>query len=129
MSQFSIHCYSCTSSQPSSQLPVLNAIFHPRFSTLLNKMIFIHIIDNSGILVLSNIRDFYRLADPVFFSRSVSEREINISINSPSIETHLAVVRGLTPRSFKPSASTRRAQLSVAAKDVRPTDLLQNVRY
>ena len=29
-------------------------------------MIVIHTID-SGILVLSNIRDFYRLADPVFF--------------------------------------------------------------
>ena len=38
-------------------------------------MIFIHIKD-SGILVLSNIRDFYRLADPVFFSRSASEREM-----------------------------------------------------
>ena len=37
---------------------------------------------------------------------------------SPSIETRLAVVR-----------STRRAQLSVAAKVVRRTDLLQNVRY
>ena len=36
---------------------------------------------------------------------------------------------GFPPRSFKPSVSTRRAQLSVAAKVVRPTDLLQNVRY
>ena len=50
-----------------------------------------------------------------------------VSIN-PSVETHLAVVRGFPPRSFYPSASTRRAQLSIAAKVVRPTDLLNNVR-
>ena len=41
---------------------------------------------------------------------------------TPSIETHLALVRGFPTRSFYPIASTRRAQLSVATK-VRPTDV------
>ena len=36
---------------------------------------------------------------------------------------------GFPTRSFCPSASTRRAQLRVAAKVVRPTDLLNNVKY
>ena len=49
--------------------------------------------------------------------------------HSLSIETHLAVVRGLPTKKFLPSASTRRAQLSVAAEVVRPTDLLKYVRY
>ena len=49
--------------------------------------------------------------------------------HSPSIETHLAVVRGLPTKKFLPSASTRRSQLSITAKVVRPTDLLNNVRY
>ena len=52
-----------------------------------------------------------------------------LGIPSPSIETHLVVVKGFPPRSIYPSASTRRAQLSVAAKVIRPTDLLNNVRY
>ena len=69
------------------------AIFHPWFSSgstvlsrriqeplhnykLLEKMSFIHIIE-SGILVLSDIRDFYQLTD-FFFFRSASEREMGI---------------------------------------------------
>ena len=36
---------------------------------------------------------------------------------------------GFPPRSFYPRASTRKAQLSLAAKVVRPTDLHKNVRY
>ena len=38
-------------------------------------------------------------------------------------------VEGLPTKKFLPSASTRRAQLSVAAEVVRPTDLLNNVKY
>ena len=39
--------------------------------------------------------------------------------------THLDAVRGLIQtKTFRPSASTRRAQLSVAATTVRSTDLL-----
>ena len=34
-------------------------------------------------------------------------------------KTHLAAVRGLSTKNFHPSASTRRAQPSVAAKTVR----------
>ena len=51
------------------------------------------------------------------------------TVNTPSIETHLAVVRGLPAKKFFPSASTRRAQRSVAVKVARPTDLLNNVKY
>ena len=51
------------------------------------------------------------------------------TVNTPSIETHLAMVRGLPTKKFFPSASTRGAQLSVAVKVVRPTDLLINVKY
>ena len=64
------------------------AIFHPWFSSgstvlsrriqeplhnykLLEKMSFIHIIE-SGILVLSDIRDFYQLTDFFFFGRPVN---------------------------------------------------------
>ena len=47
----------------------------------------------------------------------------------PRLKLTLPWLGGFPPRSFKPSASTRRAQLSVAAKVVRPTDLLKNVRY
>ena len=48
---------------------------------------------------------------------------------SPSIETHLAVVRGLPTKKFLPKCVNEKTQLSVAAKVVRPTDLLNNVRY
>ena len=48
--------------------------------------------------------------------------------STPSIENHLTVVRGFPPRSFYPSTSTRRVQLSAAAKVVRPTDLLNNAK-
>ena len=51
------------------------------------------------------------------------------TVNTPSIETHLAVVRGLPTKKFFPSASMRRAQRSVTVKVVRPTDLLNNVKY
>ena len=47
----------------------------------------------------------------------------------PRLKLTLPWWGGFPPRSFKPSASTRRAQLSVAAKVVRPTNLLKNVRY
>ena len=47
----------------------------------------------------------------------------------PRLKLTLPWWGGFPPRSFKPSASTRRAQLSVAAKVVRPADLLKNVRY
>ena len=47
----------------------------------------------------------------------------------PRLKLTLPWWGGFPPRSFKPSASTRRAQLSVAAKVVRQTDLLKNVRY
>ena len=47
----------------------------------------------------------------------------------PRLKLTLPWWGGFPPRSFYQSASTRRAQLSVAAKVVRPTDLLQNVRY
>ena len=49
--------------------------------------------------------------------------------NTPSIETHLAVVRGLPTKKFLPKCVNEKTQLSVAAKVVRPTDLLNNVRY
>ena len=41
----------------------------------------------------------------------------------PSIETYLTILGGFPPRMFYLSASTRRAQI------VRPTDLLNNVKY
>ena len=47
----------------------------------------------------------------------------------PRLKLTLLWWGGFPPRSFYPCASTRRAQLSVAAKVVRPTDLLKNVRY
>ena len=46
----------------------------------------------------------------------------------PRLKLTLPWWGGFPPRSFYKSASTRRAQLSVAAKVVRPTDL-KNVRY
>ena len=61
---------------------------------------------------------------PMFVKKALNA----LAISTPSIETHLAVVRGLPPRSFYPNASTRRARLSVAAKVVRPTDLLNMAR-
>ena len=47
----------------------------------------------------------------------------------PRLKLTLPWWGGFPPRIFKPSASKRRAQLSVAAKVVRPTDPLKNVRY
>ena len=47
-----------------------------------------------------------------------------IETNHPLDETHLDAVRGLIQtKRFRPSASTKRAQLSVAATTVRSTDL------
>ena len=48
---------------------------------------------------------------------------------APPNGNHLFAVRGTyPPRSFNQSASTRRAQLSIAAKAARPTDLLNHVK-
>ena len=47
----------------------------------------------------------------------------------PQLKLTLPWWGGFPPRSFYPSASTRRAKLSVAAKVVRPTDLFNNVKY
>ena len=47
----------------------------------------------------------------------------------PRLKLTLPWGGGFPSRSFYPSASTRRAQLRVAAKVVRPTDLLKNVTY
>ena len=47
----------------------------------------------------------------------------------PRLKLTLPWWGGFPPRSFYPSASTRRAQLSIAAKVVRPTDLLNNFKY
>ena len=46
----------------------------------------------------------------------------------PRLKLTLPWWGGFPPRSFYPSASTRRAQLSIAAKVVRPTDL-NNFKY
>ena len=51
------------------------------------------------------------------------------TIISPSIETHLAVVRGLPTKKFQTECVNEKSSTSVAAKVVRPTDLLKNVRY
>ena len=49
--------------------------------------------------------------------------------STPSIKAHLAAVRGLPTKKFLNQVrQTRRTQLSVAAKVVRPTDLLNNVK-
>ena len=48
---------------------------------------------------------------------------------SPSIETHFAVVRGLPTKKFQTECVNEKSSTSVAAKVVRPTDLLNNVRY
>ena len=48
-----------------------------------------------------------------------------IRYSSPLIETHLAVVRGLPTKKFLPECVNEKS----SAKVVRPTDLLQNVRY
>ena len=47
----------------------------------------------------------------------------------PRLKLTLPWWGGFPPRSFYPSASTKRGQLSVAAKVVRLTGLLKNVRY
>ena len=47
----------------------------------------------------------------------------------PRLKLYLPLGGSFPPRSFYSSASARRAQLSVAAKVVRPTDLLNNVKY
>ena len=47
----------------------------------------------------------------------------------PRLKLTLPWWGGFPPRNFYPSASTKRAPLSGAAKIVRPTDLLNNVRY
>ena len=51
------------------------------------------------------------------------------TVNTTSIETHLAVVRGLPTKKFLPKCINEKTQLSVAAKVVRPIDLLNNVKY
>ena len=48
--------------------------------------------------------------------------------NSPSMELTLSREEAYPPRSSNQSVSTRRAQLSVTAKAVRPTDLLNHVK-
>ena len=50
-------------------------------------------------------------------------------VTPPPLKLSLLWWGGFRPRSFYPSASTRRTQLTVAAKVVRPTDILHNVRY
>ena len=52
-----------------------------------------------------------------------SNTEIKNKLSAPLDETHLDAVRELIPtKRFHPSASTKRAQLSVAATTVRSTD-------
>ena len=46
----------------------------------------------------------------------------------PLERTQLVAVRRLSTKKFQPSASMRRAQLSVTAKAVRSTDLLNHVK-
>ena len=46
----------------------------------------------------------------------------------PRLKLTLSWWGGFPPRSFYPSALTRRAQMSVTPKVVRPTDLLNNVK-
>ena len=59
----------------------------------------------------------------VYLINPYHRRQVFIRISVPFDQTHLVVVRGLSNKKFHPSASTRRAQLSVAATTVRLTDL------
>ena len=61
---------------------------------------------------------------PELASLKLSELAHNMQVLHPLDGTHLDVVRGLIQtKRFRPSASTKRAQLSVAATTVRSTDL------
>ena len=59
----------------------------------------------------------------------MQKQPLNMEAVPPRLKLTLPWWRGFPWRSFYPSASTRRAQLTVEAKVVRPTDLFNNVRY
>ena len=81
--------------------------------------------------VFTSLQVYWGLARDL--QQSAIPTKINVAAAKQVVPTRLKLTlpwwRGYQPRSFYPSASTRRAQLSVEAKVFRPTDLLNNVKY